>query len=92
MRRTRRFGKVASTAGAPIGSRATSYSKGANSYAWSILAAPVGSRASWSIGAGPTTTLVAPTFVPDIAGIYQVGLVVSDGTLASAQLVVQVEL
>lgn len=62
------------------------------SYSWSILAAPVGSAASWAIGSGATTTMVAPTFVPDLTGVYQLGLVVSDGALASTLLVVQVEL
>ncbi|HVU03713.1 MAG TPA: hypothetical protein VHE30_18265 [Polyangiaceae bacterium] len=62
------------------------------SYSWSILTAPVGSRATWSIGTGSTTTLVAPTFDPDVPGTYQVGLVVSDGTNQSSLLVVQIEL
>ncbi len=61
-------------------------------YAWAILAAPVGSSAHWDIGAGPTTTLVAPTFVADVPGTYQVALTVSDGTHASSPLVVQLAL
>lgn len=60
------------------------------SYLWAILAAPVGSAASWSIGSGVTTQMVAPTFVPDLPGTYQVGLVVSDGAHSSKELVVQI--
>lgn len=61
-------------------------------FAWSILAAPVGSAASWSIGTGATTQMIAPTFEPDLPGVYQVGLVVSDGERASQLLVVQIVL
>ncbi len=59
-------------------------------YQWSILAAPRGSQAWWSIGTGPTTSLVAPTFNTDLAGIYQVQLLVSDGTHISRALVIQI--
>lgn len=61
------------------------------SYSWSILAAPVGSSAAWAIGSGATTQMVAPTFEPDLPGVYQVGLVVSDGVHASPTLVVQID-
>jgi len=48
------------------------------SYAWSFAALPAGSAAQLS---GATTA--APSFVPDVAGIYSVRLIVSDGELAS---------
>ncbi|HEY9162738.1 MAG TPA: PKD domain-containing protein [Desulfomonilia bacterium] len=42
-------------------------------YAWSILSAPVGSMAALS-----STTIVNPTFTPDIRGVYEIQLVVTD--------------
>jgi hypothetical protein len=48
-------------------------------YAWTMVAKPAGSAA---VLAGATTA--QPTFMPDMAGTYQVQLVVSNGTTASA--------
>jgi hypothetical protein len=67
---------------------ATCNAKQTVSFSWSILAAPVGSKASFSIG-GATSTLATPTFNVDLAGIYQVRLIVSDGKNQSAPLVIQ---
>ncbi len=54
-------------------------------YAWSLLSQPGGSTAALS-GA----TSARPTLVPDVAGIYQAQLVVSDGRLSSAPATVAV--
>jgi hypothetical protein len=48
-------------------------------YLWSITSSPTGSAAVLS-----STTVVAPTFVADVAGAYVFGLVVNDGTVNSA--------
>ena len=45
------------------------------SYSWSFYSKPAGSSATLS-----STTIVNPTFVPDVAGDYVVQLVVNDGT------------
>lgn len=62
------------------------------SYLWSLLVAPLGSQATWSIGSGSTTSMVAPTFNPDLLGIYEVELIVSDGTHTSTPLIIQIQL
>src|SRR5512140_232670 len=54
-------------------------------YAWTMVAKPAGSAAAL---AGATTA--QPTFTADMAGTYQVQLVVSNGTLASAPATVVV--
>lgn len=59
-------------------------------YQWSLLTAPVGSQAAWSIG-GATTNMVAPTFNTDLPGTYQVELLVSDGTHLSSPLIIQIQ-
>jgi N-acetylneuraminic acid mutarotase len=48
-------------------------------YTWSFVAKPLGSLAELA-----GTTTAAPTFTPDVAGEYAVGLVVSDGYADSA--------
>ena len=48
-------------------------------YSWTFVSVPSGSTATLT---NPTT--VNPTFVPDVAGAYVVGLVVNDGTFNSA--------
>jgi uncharacterized repeat protein (TIGR01451 family) len=48
-------------------------------YSWSIVSRPVGSVAALS-----STTVVSPTFVPDVTGSYTVRLVVNDGFTDSA--------
>jgi hypothetical protein len=42
-------------------------------YAWSIVSAPEGSTAVLS-----STTIVNPTFTPDIRGVYEINLIVKD--------------
>jgi beta-glucanase (GH16 family) len=54
-------------------------------YQWSMVSRPVGSAAVLT-GAGTAT----PSLVPDVAGDYLLGLVVSDGVLASPISVVKV--
>jgi chitinase len=55
-------------------------------FAWSLVRAP-----SWrSTAALSDTTTVAPTFLPDWAGVYEFELAVSDGTLWSARDTVRV--
>jgi hypothetical protein len=54
-------------------------------YAWTLTQAPAGSAAALA-GADGT----APTFVADVAGTYVAELVVSDGTLGSAPVLVTV--
>ena len=54
-------------------------------YSWTMTAQPTGSTATLT---GPTT--VAPTFVVDLPGTYQISLVVNDGTANSAADVVLV--
>lgn len=53
-------------------------------YRWR-LTPPDGSTTALS-----DTTAAAPTFVPDRAGTYHIGLTVSDGTLESAEATVQI--
>jgi len=48
-------------------------------YRWTLLSAPAGSTAALSgAPAGGASTLQAPSFTPDVAGNYQLGLVVTD--------------
>ena len=49
------------------------------SYFWSILSKPVASGSTLD-----TPSIINPGFVPDIAGLYVVQLIVSDGTLDSS--------
>ncbi len=49
-------------------------------YSWAIVRSPEGSSAALN----DTDTLV-PWMIPDVAGIYEVGLTVSDGQLSSEQ-------
>jgi hypothetical protein len=46
--------------------------------AWSFAAKPTGSTAALS-----STTVLNPTFTPDLAGVYVLRLVCSDGTIGS---------
>ena len=48
------------------------------SYQWSLSASPAGSQAALS-----QAQTAAPTFTPDVAGLYSLSLVVSDGRLSS---------
>ena len=54
-------------------------------YAWSFTSRPAGSTAAL---AGATTA--TPTFTPDIAGSYVVGLTVNDGKVSSARATVTI--
>ena len=45
-------------------------------YAWSIASAPAGSTATLS-----STTIVNPTFTPDVRGVYEIQLVVTDNDI-----------
>jgi hypothetical protein len=47
-------------------------------YSWSITTKPAGSSAALS-----STTIAKPSFTTDVAGVYVLGLVVSDGLLTS---------
>jgi hypothetical protein len=47
-------------------------------YLWALTTRPTGSTASLS-----STTVVSPTFVADIAGIYVASLIVNDGKVSS---------
>lgn len=55
------------------------------SYAWSFVSAPAGSVAALS-----NASSASPSFTPDKAGTYVLGLVVNDGFIDSAQATVQV--
>jgi len=56
------------------------------SYAWSILTRPSGSTADVS-----DDSAAAPTFVPDVDGVFEIELVVSDGNRESAPGVQRIE-
>ncbi|WP_192930019.1 PKD domain-containing protein [Sphingomonas sp. NIC1] len=60
------------------GSASSDANGDALTYQWSMDARPTGSSAALS-----STTVVKPTFVPDVAGNYVLSLVVSDGSLKS---------
>lgn len=60
------------------GSRSTDADSNVLTYAWKIASAPSGSSATLS-----STTALKPTFTPDRAGVYEVSLIVNDGTLNS---------
>jgi hypothetical protein len=47
-------------------------------YLWALTTMPTGSTASLS-----STTVVSPTFVADVAGIYVASLIVNDGKVSS---------
>jgi hypothetical protein len=47
-------------------------------YLWALTTRPTGSTASLS-----STTVVSPTFVADVAGIYVASLIVNDGKVSS---------
>jgi beta-glucanase (GH16 family) len=69
-----------------LGGSASSDANGdAITYQWRFVSKPVGSSAALS---GANT--VSPTFVPDVAGDYLLGLVVNDGALSSPLSVVKV--
>jgi hypothetical protein len=55
-------------------------------YAWMLVSFPSGSTATL---ANPTS--VAPSFIPDLEGLYVVQLIVNDGLLASQPSTVQVQ-
>jgi hypothetical protein len=48
-------------------------------YLWALTTRPTSSTASLS-----STTVVSPTFVADIAGIYVASLIVNDGKVSSS--------
>ena len=48
-------------------------------YLWALTTRPTGSTASLS-----STTVVSPTFVADVAGIYVASLIVNDGKVSSS--------
>ena len=48
-------------------------------YLWALTTSPTGSTASLS-----STTVVSPTFVADVAGIYVASLIVNDGKVSSS--------
>ena len=48
-------------------------------FVWTITSAPPGSMAALS-----NSTIINPTFQPDVIGTYTITLIVSDGTLSSA--------
>ena len=56
------------------------------SYSWSFSSLPSGSLAFFD-----DTTSVSPSFTPDLAGSYVVGLIVSDGTEDSVSATVSIE-
>ena len=56
------------------------------SYSWSFSSLPSGSLAVFD-----DTTSVSPSFTPDLAGSYVVGLIVSDGTEDSVSATVSIE-
>jgi hypothetical protein len=60
------------------GTASTDPEGGALTYAWNLIARPLGSNATLSAGTSPR-----PTFVADAAGSYVANLVVSDGVNAS---------
>jgi len=62
------------------GSKSSDPQGQALTYSWLFVSIPTGSVATLT---NPTT--VNPTFTADMAGVYVVGLTVSDGTLSSAQ-------
>jgi hypothetical protein len=55
-------------------------------FKWTIVDQPNGS----AIGV-VNDAVVSPTIVPDVAGRYRIGLVVSNGTLSSEQAIVTLE-
>jgi PKD repeat protein len=60
-------------------------------YTWELVAAPLGSGAGWAVsGPNPTTTALSnPTLNMDVAGVYLVQLIVSDGAKSSEPIVIQ---
>lgn len=67
------------------GSRSTDADSNVLTYAWQITLAPAGSSAALS-----STTTLKPTFTPDRAGVYEVTLIVNDGTINSAASTVKI--
>lgn len=67
------------------GSASFDANKDALSYAWSFAVVPLGSSATLT-----SATTVKPTFVADVAGVYGLRLVVSDGQLNSVAVLVLV--
>jgi hypothetical protein len=55
-------------------------------YTWRFVSVPVGSNVALS-----DSTSVKPTFTPDVAGLYSVGLVVKSGSLVSTEASVQIK-
>jgi RHS repeat-associated protein len=56
------------------------------SFSWSLITVPDGSNSELS-----EATVVRPTFNPDLAGLYQVSLMVSDGQSESIEDVVEIQ-
>ena len=65
------------------GSQSTDKNEAPLSYAWTLLSAPAGSRATFS-----SATAVEPTFTPDIYGDYKFQLIVHDRYLTSLPTVI----
>jgi PKD repeat protein len=76
------------TAGATVqlsGAASTDTNSNALTYSWAILSQPAGSTAVLS-----NTTIVNPTFIANVAGIYVVQLTVSDGNSNSQPVTVMI--
>lgn len=71
---------------APPITGACSYGASRLLYRWRLVAAPTGSHARIA-----DPSLVAPTIVPDVPGLYRLELVVSNGTLTSPPKTVEIE-
>jgi chitinase len=56
------------------------------SYTWTVLKAPTGSSAQL-LG----SNAVRPLLIPDVAGLYVLSLIVSDGNLSSSPAIVSFE-
>lgn len=60
------------------GSYSTAANDGALNYSWTIVSKPLNSKAALT-----STTTIRPAFIPDLAGKYEINLVVSDGVAVS---------
>ena len=67
------------------GSGSSDADQDALTYTWSFVSVPTGSAAALS-----ATNVIHPTFTPDIAGVYDVQLIVNDGMLSSTASTVMI--